>query len=93
MKQRTLIIIILSLILLLVVTAVATAADSMPGMDMGDGAKGGQMKGMDHGDYKPPQVPANDNTMAMVVSGIFGLPIAGWFVSRSVRKAKKNNSK
>lgn len=90
MKQRTLIIIILSLILLLVVTAVATAADSMPGMDMGEG---GDMKGMDHENYKPPQVPANDNTMAMVVSGIFGLPIAGWFVARSVRKAKKNNSK
>lgn len=88
MKLRTLTIIILSLILLLVVAAAASAAEPATGTEMS-----GDMKGMDHGDDKPPQVSANDNTMAMVVSGIFGLPIAGWLVSRSVRKAKKNNHK
>jgi len=91
MRQTALYIVLIAFILILLIVPAAAMAESMPGMDMGEGTQTGAMEGMDHANYKPPEQRADDSTMAAIASGVFGLPIAGWFITRSVRKAKKNS--
>ena len=89
MRQTALyFLLIVFILILLIVPAVAMAA-SMPGMPMGEGTQTGAVKDTNSADYKPPQQAADDSTMAAIASAIFGIPVAAWFISRSVRKAKK----
>lgn len=74
------------IVLLLILPAAALAAS--PGSGSGDGAAAAAM---DHENYKPPEKPADDTSMAAIASTIFALPIGGWLVFRSLRKAKKNS--
>ncbi len=95
MKKTALSFLVLAFILILLLVPAVGWAESMPGMDMGEGdAAGGAApaaEAADHRNYKPPEQPADDTAMAAIVSGVFGLPIAGWLVARSLRKAKKNS--
>lgn len=39
--------------------------------------------------YKPVEKAADDSSMALVVAGVFGFPVAVWLVSRSVKRSRR----
>ena len=95
MRKAAMYLLLSATIILLLVAPAAVLAESMPGMDMGESttaAAGSEdAANIDHQNYKPPEGPAEDSSMAAIVSTVFALPIAGWLVTRSLRKAKKNS--
>ncbi len=46
-------------------------------------------RAMDMG-YEPVKQAADDSSMALVVVGVFMIPVAGWFIARSVKRTKKS---
>ncbi|MDP1807925.1 MAG: hypothetical protein Q8L35_00080 [Actinomycetota bacterium] len=91
MRQTALYFLLIVFILILLIVPAVAMAESMPGMPMEE-TQTGAAKDTNSADHKPPEQRADDSTMAAVVSGIFGLPVAAWFITRSVRKAKKNST-